>query len=214
MPILLWATLTDGAQARVRDTRTLTDDSPPRPSDMSSLRTLISRLDRRVFPAFRWTRLRLELERQQTDETGRRHAVYAERAHQRKLWGASAPVPEWAHILLAWPATPESMRPEPKVASTANTTNTTGSSGRRGRQIEDVSALEALVRHLDAHRGAPISILARSWAADQAQLSKRWADPALLRLQTRGVLLKRRGTGRANAPAWHLLPLDEALAKL
>jgi hypothetical protein len=178
---------------------------------MSSLRTLISRLDRRVFPAFRWTRLRLELERQQTDETGRRHAVYAERAHQRKLWGAGATVPEWAHMLLAWPSTPEPVHPEPKMASTPNTT---GSSGRRGRQIEDVGALEALVRHLDAHRGAPTSIIARAWAADQPQLSKRWADPALLRLQTRGVLIKRRGTGRANAPAWLLLPLDEALRKL
>jgi hypothetical protein len=85
---------------------------------MSSFRTLISRLDRRIFPAFRWTRLRRELERQQADEVQRRHAVYAERALQRKLWDASAPVPEWAHMLL-WRTAPGPNQIRSESATTA-----------------------------------------------------------------------------------------------
>ena len=182
-------------------------------SSTTSLRFAIARIDRATFSTFRWARLWLTLQRAQVGEAIGRDSVRRELRHQRKLWGTDAPLPGWAGELLGGTTATSASRPtsgttvsEP-VASSGRTT-------RESRKVDDVAALAALVRHLDAHRGLPISLVARSWAADHPQLGKRWSDPALRRLAAAGVLVKRRGQGRANAPTWHMIPLDEALRRL
>ena len=79
-----------------------------------------------------------------------------------------------------------------------------------GRQLDRALEVADLVDQPEL----PVSLVSRSWASDHPQLGKRWSDPALRRLAAAGVLVKRRGQGRANARTWHLIPLDEALRRL
>jgi hypothetical protein len=169
---------------------------------LPSLRAAVERFDRSAFPAFRWMRLWLWLQRGQVDAAAAPAAVRAELRHQTKLWGDSAALPAWARELVSGAAAP-SKGPASDVPPP-----------RSKRRVDDAGALTALVHHLDAHRGVPISLVARAWAASQPQLGKRWADPAIKRLAAAGVLVKRRPPGRANVPTWHLVPLEEALKRL
>jgi hypothetical protein len=182
-------------------------------SSTISFRSVIASIDRATFSAFRWVRLWLTLQREQVEEAIARDSVRRELSHQRKLWGSDAPLPEWARKLLDGPTGAPPSRPALGISSSERVAGS-GRTTRESRKVDDVAALAALVRHLDAHRGLPISLVARSWAADHPQLGKRWSDPALRRLAAAGVLVKRRGHGRANAPTWHMIPLDEALRRL
>ena len=78
----------------------------------------------------------------------------------------------------------------------------------------DASNLRRLVLALDAsrHEPTPLSIRARAWAAGRAGLGERWADAALRRLETMGILTKEPGVRKL--PTWHLVPREEALQRL
>lgn len=118
-----------------------------------------------------------------------RGLVRDELRFQERAFRVALRVPTWALV-------PAPGKPAAAVATV------TPAASRRGHSAEeaDLEALRRLVIYLDRHRGEHYSVIARKWAVGGP--GEAWADEALRRLATAGILAKRRGTGRANAPAW------------
>lgn len=131
-----------------------------------------------------------------------RGLVRDELRFQERAFGAALRVPTWALALA----------PGKLVAAAATVTPAASRRGHSAKEA-DLEALRRLVIYLDRHRGERYSVIARKWAVGGP--GEAWADEALRRLGAAGILAKRRGTGRANAPSWQFTcSLDEALRQL
>jgi hypothetical protein len=168
---------------------------------MNILKAVVRELDRATIPSHRWDRLEKRLRAEGIDDTVARGLVRDELRYQERAFGAALRVPTWALALAPG---------KPAAAATVMP-----ATARRGHsaKVADLEALRSLVIYLDRHRGERYSVIARKWAVGGP--GEAWADEALRRLAAAGILAKRRGTGRANAPAWQMTcSLDEALRRL
>jgi hypothetical protein len=169
---------------------------------MTFLKAVVRELDRATIPSHRWDRLGKRLRDEGIEDTVARGLVRDELRFQERTFGTALRVPTWALALA--PGKPA------VVAATV-----TPATARRGHsaKVADLEALRSLVTYLYRHRGERYSVIARKWAVGGP--GEAWADEALRRLAAAGILTKRRGTGRANAPAWQMTcSLDEALRRL
>jgi hypothetical protein len=169
---------------------------------MNILKAVVRELHRATIPSHRWDRLAKRLRDEGIDDTVARGLVRDELCFQERAFGAALRVPTWALALSPG-------KPAAVAATVAPASLKRGHSAKEA----DLEALRRLVIYVDRHRGERYSVIARKWAVGGP--GEAWADEALRRLAAAGILAKRRGTGRANAPSWQFTcSLDEALRRL
>jgi hypothetical protein len=169
---------------------------------MNILRGIVRELDRATIPSHRWDRLAKRLRDEGVEDTVARGLVRDELRFQERAFGATLRVPTWALALA----------PGKPAAAVATVTPAASRRGHSAKEA-DLEALRRLVIYPDRHPGERYSVIARKWAVGGP--GEAWADEAVRRLAAAGILAKRRGTGRANAPAWQLTcSLEEALRRL